>query len=60
MQSKIEKSKKLLITGIVLVAIGIAMDNAIKETTGSIGIVLLSVGGLFLILSMIQKRKEKE
>lgn len=45
---------------LILIALGITASTAMKENSGSLGTVMIAVGGLFLIISMAKKRKEDE
>ncbi len=45
---------------LILIALGVTASTAMKDNSGSLGTVMIAVGGLFLIISMAKKRKEDE
>ena len=47
---KNKKINKILIIGIIIIAIGILLTTVMKEGAG--GIILIAVGGLFFILGI--------
>ena len=52
--------KTTFLISLILIALGITASTAMKENSGSLGTVIIAVGGLFLIISMAKKRKEDE
>ena len=60
MSTKLEAYKKYIFIGIVIIALGIAFSTTLKSYTGSFGIVLVAVGGLFFIIGMSKKKKVDE
>ncbi len=58
MNIKLEKYRRYIFIGIIIIALGVTLANTMKENTGSLGIVFIGVGGLFLIIDMNLKRKE--
>lgn len=52
--------KKFILFGIIIIAMGIVFSNTLENISGSLGTVLIAVGGLFLIIGMSRKRKEEE
>jgi len=53
-------NKMLLFMGPVLIALGVILNVTMKESSDSIGIVFIAVGGLFFIIGMVKKKKEDE
>lgn len=45
---------------LILIALGVTANSTMKESTNSLGTVMIAVGGLFLIISMAKKRKADE
>ncbi len=60
MNNKTEISRKFIFIGIIIIALGITFTTTLKDTVGSLGTVLIAVGGLFFIIGMSKKRKEDE
>ncbi len=60
MNNKTETSRKFIFIGIIIIALGITFTTTLKDTVGSLGTVLIAVGGLFFIIGMSKKRKEDE
>jgi Sec-independent protein secretion pathway component TatC len=60
MSKKTETYRKFIFIGIIIIALGITFTTTFKDTVGSLGIVLIAVGGLFFIIGMSKKRKEDE
>jgi Sec-independent protein secretion pathway component TatC len=52
--------RRFIFAGIVIIALGITFSTTLQERTGSLGTVLIAVGGLFFIIGMSKKRKEEE
>ena len=53
------KNKKLY-TSVILVTLGIALINTMKDASSAIGVVFIAIGGLFFILGMREMKREKE
>jgi Sec-independent protein secretion pathway component TatC len=60
MNNKTETYRKFIFIGIIIIALGITFTTTLKDTVGSLGTVLIAVGGLFFIIGMSKKRKEDE
>jgi len=60
MNNKTETYRKFIFIGIIIIALGITFTTTLKDTVGSLGTVLIAVGGLFFIIGMSKKRKEGE
>jgi Sec-independent protein secretion pathway component TatC len=60
MSEDIETSRKYILIGILIIALGITFTTTLKDTVGTLGTVLIAVGGLFFIIGMSKKRKEDE
>lgn len=56
----IENYRRFIFIGITIIALGIVFTTTLKDTVGSLGTVLVAVGGLFFIIGMSKKRKETE
>jgi hypothetical protein len=46
--------------GLILIGLGITFSTTLKDSVGSLGTVMIAIGGLFFISSMAKKRKEQE
>lgn len=57
---KTEEYKRFIYIGIIIIALGVTFSTSLKEIAGSLGIVLISIGGLFFIIGMNKKKKETE
>jgi len=57
MIKKTAKSRRLIFTGITIIAVGITLMNNLKHST-SLGIVLIGIGGLLFIAGMAARKKE--
>jgi hypothetical protein len=55
-----ERYKKFILIGIIIIAMGIVFSNTLENVSESLGTVLIAVGGLFLIIGMSKKRTEDE
>lgn len=53
-----ERYRKLIFLSIILIALGITFSTTLDQ--GSLGTVLIAVGGLFFIMGMAEKRKMDE
>jgi drug/metabolite transporter superfamily protein YnfA len=60
MEKKLEKYRKYIFAGIIIIALGIILSTTMAETMGSAGIVLIAIGGLFFIIGMSMRRKIDE
>ncbi|MDC1226461.1 hypothetical protein N8013_02305 [Algibacter sp.] len=60
MDTKLEKYKRFIFIGILIIALGVTFSTTLKETVGSLGIVFIALGGLFFIIGMSKKRKKDE
>jgi uncharacterized membrane protein len=56
MKTKLEQHKKLIFTGIIIIALGITFTTTMQESMGTVGTVFIAIGGLFFIFGM--KKKE--
>lgn len=52
-----EGYRKTLFAGITIIALGIVFTTTLSKYSGSLGVVLIAVGGLFFIAGMNEKRK---
>ena len=52
--------KKMIYAAMIFTALGIVFTTTLSETSGSLGIVLIAVGGLFMIIGLSAKKKEAE
>ena len=53
-----ERYRKLILLSIFMIALGVTFSNTLEQ--GSLGTVLIAVGGLFFIAGMSEKRKMDE
>lgn len=53
----IEDYKKIFFLGLLMIALGIICTTVFEETFGSLGNVLVAVGGLFFVIAMNKKKK---
>ena len=60
MGTKSENYRKYIYIGIMTIVLGAVFSTTMKDSVGSLGTVLIAVGGLFFIAGMQMKRKEKE
>lgn len=60
MEKKLEEYRKYIFIGIIIIALGVTLSTTMKDTVGSLGTVLIAVGGLFFIIGMSKKRKEDD
>ena len=56
----LEPYKRLIFAGIIIIALGITFSTNLKDTSGSLGTVLIAVGGLFFIAGMHRKKAGEE
>lgn len=54
-----EKSRKLFFVSMIVIALGVTFSTPLADTVGSLGIVLIAVGGLFFIMAMAERKKEQ-
>lgn len=52
--------KVTFLISLILIALGTIASTTMKEESSSLGTVMISVGGVFLIISMAKKRAETE
>ncbi len=45
--------------GIILITIGLVLYNSVMGADASLGLVLMAVGGLFLLLGMFRWQKQR-
>ncbi len=50
--------KRTLYIGMIVIALGIVFKTTLSENLGSIGIVVIALGGLLFIVGMIRKKRE--
>lgn len=55
-----ENYKKYIFVGIIIIALGVTLSTTLKESVGSLGTVMIAVGGLFFIIGMNKKRQDNE
>ncbi len=60
MENQLEKYRKFIFMGIIIISLGVTFSTAMKDTVDSLGTVFIAVGGLFFIIGMNMKRKEEE
>lgn len=58
MNNRLERYKRFIFLGIIIIALGITFSVNMKEEVGSLGTVFIAVGGLFFILGMNMKNRE--
>jgi len=58
MSKEAENYRRYIFIGIIIIALGTVFTTTLKDTFGSLGIVLVAVGALFFIIGMNKKRKE--
>lgn len=52
--------QRIFFIGIILIALGVSFNTAMKDSLGGIGTVLIGLGGLFFIAAMAQKKEMEE
>jgi len=57
MANRSEKYNNFIFIGMVIIALGIVFSTTLQDTVGSLGTLLIAVGGLFLIIGMSKKRR---
>ncbi|MDX2444883.1 MAG: hypothetical protein QNK30_13895 [Bacteroidales bacterium] len=60
MVEKLEKYRRYIFAGIVIIALGVTFSTTLKDSLGSLGTVFIAIGGLFFIIGMNMKKKEEE
>ena len=55
-----ERYKRVVFMSIVLIALGVTFATTLSDRVGSLGIVFIGLGGLFMILGMRMKRDRLE
>ena len=58
MNNRLERYKRFILLGIIIIALGITFSTNMKDMVGSLGTVFIAVGGLFFIIGMSMKNKE--
>jgi sulfite exporter TauE/SafE len=58
MNSRLERYKRYIFLGIIIIALGVTFSVNMKDEVGSLGTVFIAVGGLFFIIGMSMKNKE--
>ena len=58
MNNPLERYKRYVFLGIIIIALGITFSASMKDMVGSLGTVFIAVGGLFFIIGMSMKNKE--
>ncbi len=43
----------------IVIALGVTFSTTLADTVGSLGTVLIAVGGLFFIMAMAERKKEQ-
>ena len=59
MSEKLEKHKRYIFIGMVIISLGITFSTALKDSVGALGTVFLAIGGLFFIIGMRIKKEEE-
>jgi galactitol-specific phosphotransferase system IIC component len=54
-----ENYRKYIFLGIIIISLGIVFSTTLQDSIKSLGTVLIAVGGLFFIIGMSKKNKEK-
>jgi hypothetical protein len=49
MNNKLERYKQYILIGITIITMGIIFSTTMKDVLGSLGIVVIAVGGLLLL-----------
>ena len=52
--------KRSIFISMILIALGVTMNNLIKSDVSSVGTVFIAVGGLFFIIGMSKQKKEDQ
>ena len=52
--------RRKIYIAIILIALGISFNTTLKDSVGSIGTVMIAIGGLFFIAGMAAKKKEEQ
>jgi len=60
MKKSLEDYKKFIFTGIIIISLGVTFSTTMSNNLGSIGTVLIAVGGLFFIIGMSKKKKSEK
>jgi hypothetical protein len=60
MKKQLEKYKRYIFVGIILIALGVTFSTTVNDNGTSLGSVLIALGGLFFIIGMKQKRDADE
>jgi len=57
MNKQLEKHKRFIFLGIIVIALGVTFSTTMKDTVRPIGTVFFVAGGLLFILGMRMKQK---
>ena len=60
MNKKFDRSRRILFSGIILIALGVTLTGALKASSNSMGTVLIAIGGLLFIAGMSARKKEQK
>lgn len=60
MSNNMERYRRYIFMGIVIIALGVGFSTTLKDSLGPLGIVFIALGGLFFIIGMRLKSKDKE
>ena len=52
--------KRIMFAGIIAISLGVVYSTTLSETSGSLGTVLIAIGGFLFVVAMSRKRKEDE
>ena len=55
MSEKRTRKRKLILMGVLLIALGITLTNILKESIKYVGILFIAAGGLLFILGLRSK-----
>ena len=58
MNTKLERYRRYIFLGIIIIALGVTFSVNMKDEVGSFGTVFIAVGGLFFIIGMSMKNRE--
>ena len=49
-----------MFAGIIAISLGVVYSTTLSETSGSLGTVLIAIGGFLFVVAMSRRRKEDE
>ena len=58
--NSLNKSKRFIFLGIIIIALGITFSTTMQDYVSSLGTVFIAVGGLFFIIGMHKKSQENQ